>query len=179
MNLNLTDRRIVTALAAVFMIGLSCVLLLGLAILVMCAMLVNALVSTIAETVTTIGAVYSHTGPLAHLLMLLAILVGIPYSFKRLRAPVLRFFQRQFVRFSAFAQRAAPTNHAEERDFEEGEVIDLDAKEQEEARQARTAAANRVHSTTTGKPHKQRKNKNKKRQRQAATARAMLTLTRG
>ena len=30
---------------------------------------------------------------------------ALAYSFKRLRMPVLRFFQRQFARFSAFAQR--------------------------------------------------------------------------
>ena len=92
MTLNLQDRRIVTAIAAVFTLGLVCVLLLVLAALTLCAMLLNALVGTIAEIFSTIGTFYSHTGPFAHLVILLGILFGVPYSFKKIRVPTLHFF---------------------------------------------------------------------------------------
>ncbi len=185
MNLNLTDRRITTTLAAVFLLGLSCVLLLVLAVLVLCAMLVNALIGTIGEAVTTVGTLYTSGGPLTHLIFLAGVLFGIPFGFKRLRMPVLRFCQRQFARFSAFAQqRPSPTpdpthedEREEERDYEEGEVIDL-GETSENTHQARTTTAPHTANqrTTTGKSRKQRKKQ--KRTRQAtANARAMLALT--
>lgn len=180
MTLNLQDRRIVSALAAVFMLGLACVLLLVLAVLTLCAMLLNALVGTIGEIFSTIGTFYSHTGPVAHLVILLGVLFGVPYSFKKIRLPLLRSFQRQFMRFSTFAQHQQPSSTndpgEDERDYEEGEVIDLDAKENSQAR----TTAGQPHSTskrTTTTAKKQRKQHNKKRPRHASPTRAALTLT--
>jgi len=183
MNLNLTDRRITTALAAVFLLGLACVLLLVLAVLILCAMLVNALVSTIGEAVTTVSTLYTSGGPLTHLVFLVGVLFGIPFGFKRLRMPVLRFCQHQFARFTAFAQQqhtppaGGSVYEEEERDYEEGEVIDL-GETSENTHQARTTTAPRTANqrTTTGKSRKQRKKQ--KRSRQATvSAKAVLALT--
>ena len=186
MNLNLTDRRITTALAAVFLLGLACVLLLVLAVLVVCAMLVNALVGTISEAVATVITLYTNGGPLTHLLFLAGVLVGIPYSFKRLRIPVLRFCQRQFARFTAFAQREPrpspapdPTREEEreeDRPYMEGEVVDLD-ESSEDTNQARTTTAPPTAGQhTTRKSRKQRKKQKRARQTRTS-ARAVLALT--
>ncbi len=102
--------------------------------------------------------------------MLLGALFGIPYSFKKVRTPTIRFFQRQTARFSAFAQRqqTPPDDDSEEetrddRDYEEGEVIDLDAAE----------GKGQVRTTTARQPHMTSK-RNKK---QPHRARAALALT--
>lgn len=183
MNLNLTDRRVTTALAAVFLLGIACVLLLVLAVLTLCALLVNALIGTIAEAFTTVSTLYTSGGPLTHLVFLVGILFGLPFSFKRLRMPVLHFCQRQFARFTAFAQRpssapADPTQEDEDHnDYEEGEVIDLDAEEDSHQAQTTTAPpTSRKPPTTGGKSRKPRK-KQKQAHKKAPTARAALALT--
>ena len=184
MNLNLTDRRVTTALAAVFLLGIASVLLLVLAVLTLCALLVNALIGTIAEAFTTVSTLYTSGGPLIHLIFLLSVLFGLPFSFKRLRMPVLHFCQHQFARFTAFAQRQQqpspapdPTQEDEDHDDSiEGEVIDLDAEE--ETHQARTTTApptSRKPPVTGSKSRKQRKKQ--KRAHKAPTARAALALT--
>jgi hypothetical protein len=184
MNLNLTDRRVTTALAAIFLLGIACVLLLVLAVLTLCALLVNALIGTIAEAFTTVSTLYTSGGPLTHLIFLVGILFGIPFSFKRLRMPVLRFCQHQFARFTAFAQRQQRPSPApdpiqedeDQDDYEEGEVIEMDAEE--DTHQARTTTApptSGKRATTGGKPRKQRKKQ--KRAHKTPTARAALALT--
>lgn len=183
MTLNLQDRRVIAALAGIFTLGLACVLLMVLAALTLCALLLNALVGTIAEIFSTIGTLYAHGGPLTHLVMLLGLLLGIPYSFKRLRTPILRFLQQRFARFTAFAQqqRTSPVGDTEDlrddRDYEEGEVIDLDAAGEEKVRQAHTTAANPTASRNAPATNKRHKKKRPRHQAKPQ-APAMLALAR-